>query len=129
MPDPGLQTNVARRKEIYMIFEDLRDRAALAALSGMVANPVGDITKIAGDAYKYADAFIAARYSPIPKKWTKAEEEARIKLFTPLLKWHREQYQNSLTLAPDFQLIAFTKTYQPKDGEDVITAFKVWAKN
>jgi len=119
--------------------EEFRDRAAFAALAGMLAKGEGNcISKAAAEAYEYADAFLAAR--ELPGRYEKfadgyrreaAQEEkerteikARKIALAPLYEWAKENWSDCyMDVLSDF---AFK--YQPKTGEDVIEAFKDWIK-
>ena len=118
--------------------EELRDRAALSALSGMLAKGNYDRMKLVEDAYKIADAFVAARGLPDRyEEYTnyfrrenaqrivdRIQLEAQRKAFAPLYEWAREHWDgDSLAV-----LFNFAVNHLPQEGEDIAGEFKEWLK-
>jgi hypothetical protein len=119
--------------------EQLRDQAALVALGGLLAEGRDcPYTEIAVDAYMLADAFLAARELPgryeqyaenyrreaAQREKERIEYEVRSKAFEPLYQWHKEHCGNGCLSI----LLEFTTKHKPKDGEDVVEAFKAWVQ-
>jgi hypothetical protein len=119
--------------------EEFRDRAAFAALTGMLAKGEGGcISKAAAEAYEYADALLAARELPgryekfadgyrreaAREEKERAECEARRIAFGPLHEWAKENWSDCYIAV----LFDFVFKYKPKAGEDVIEAFKDWVR-
>jgi hypothetical protein len=118
--------------------DEFRDQAAFAALAGILARGEHTCKDAAINAYRHADALLAARV--LPGRYEKfvedykreaereekerAESVARRNMLAPLHEWAKTNWDSRFMSV----VFDFITEHKPKDGEDIVKAFKDWIR-